>query len=634
MTRFVPIGVRERAAYVREILQYVLPHLRRQRTRMVLGTALAFGAAGSGLAAALLMASTLEILHSGVDASRTVAFDWEKLLDLNTTGQQVNALIWSTIGIARDTQAALLIMGAFLLLATILAVLCNIGSRWMWVSVRTAVQTEMQADLLAHLLELPMSFHVRNRTGAALSRLRDVSDVAQIIPLLFHTFMRAPFLVAGSLLLMVRTSVVLTAITAVAAAGYLVVNFGLGHVVRSSLMRQSVSRADLLSIAQEALLSIRVVKSFGAERAEVAEMRAILDDLIHEEIRSDLLGAHVPNALSQVLSVGAGVAVAIAGLSLVAVGQLSEQGMVMFVITAVAMLASSGVIAQSIIWTYILSASTSRVLELWHARSDLQDGPRRAERFDRTLALRGVSFSYGEGDVLHDVWLEIRRGEVIGIVGPTGSGKSTLADLLLRLYDPQHGRVGLDGVDVREFTQDSYRRLFGVVSQETLLFHDTVRRNIAYGRTGVSDEEIIAAAEAANAHEFILELPAGYDTVVGERGTRLSGGQRQRIAIARAILTRPPILVLDEATSALDNESERQVQEAIDRVIRDCTAVVIAHRISTVQDADRIVVLAQGRIVDVGTHAELMRRGGLYRQLYEAGLREPQPALAVVESAG
>jgi subfamily B ATP-binding cassette protein MsbA len=214
--------------------------------------------------------------------------------------------------------------------------------------------------------------------------------------------------------------------------------------------------------------------------------------------------------------------------------------------------------------------------------------------------------------------LEIRRGEIVALVGPSGAGKSTLVDLLPRFYDPTLGRVLLDGVDLRLLALRDLRGLLGIVTQETLLFHDTVRSNIAYARPEATDAEIEAAARAANAYDFIRALPHGFDTVLGERGQRLSGGERQRIAIARALLRNPPILILDEATSALDNTSERLVQEALHRLMHDRTTIVIAHRLSTVRHADRIVVVADGQIAEEGTHAELLARSGLYRQLHDA----------------
>jgi subfamily B ATP-binding cassette protein MsbA len=251
----------------------------------------------------------------------------------------------------------------------------------------------------------------------------------------------------------------------------------------------------------------------------------------------------------------------------------------------------------------------------------------RPASFTRDIVYEKVRFRYGEDrDVLHEVSFTLRRGEVVALVGPSGSGKTTLVEMLPRLHDPTSGSVKLDGTPLTELTRPSLRALMGMVSQDTVLLNDTVRNNITFGHAGATDAQVEAAARAANAHEFITQLPDGYATMLGERGGRLSGGQRQRVAIARALLRDPPILLLDEATSALDTESERLVQEAIDRLMQDRTALVIAHRLATVRDADRILVLEEGKIVEQGTHDELFQRGGLYRKLYDLQFREGTPA--------
>jgi subfamily B ATP-binding cassette protein MsbA len=227
--------------------------------------------------------------------------------------------------------------------------------------------------------------------------------------------------------------------------------------------------------------------------------------------------------------------------------------------------------------------------------------------------------------VLERASFEVRKGEIVALVGPSGVGKSTLADLILRLYDPVSGAITIDGRDLRALRQEPYRRLFGVVPQEPLLFNATIRENVAYGRDDLTEADILRAAQIANAHGFIVEFPDGYDTVVGDRGIRLSGGQRQRVAIARAVVGHPPILILDEATSSLDSESERLVQQAIDRVIRGTTAIVIAHRLSTVLHADKIVVMSRGRVEAVGRHAELLTTSETYSQFYRHQFAEAEP---------
>ena len=269
-------------------------------------------------------------------------------------------------------------------------------------------------------------------------------------------------------------------------------------------------------------------------------------------------------------------------------------------------------------------ASAERLFEVLDLPTEQQTdrGTRELAALRESLAFEHVSFSYGEEPVLRDVSFTARRGEVVALVGASGAGKSTLVDLIPRFYEPTAGTIRLDGVDTRDVTLTSLRGLTGIVSQDTVLFNDTVRNNIAYGASGrFTDAQVEKAAKAANAHAFITELPDGYDTILGERGTRLSGGQRQRLAIARALLTDPPILILDEATSALDTESERLEQEAIDRLLAGRTVFVIAHRLSTVVHANQILVLDRGEIIERGTHSELLARRGTYHRLHAAQMR-------------
>jgi subfamily B ATP-binding cassette protein MsbA len=269
-------------------------------------------------------------------------------------------------------------------------------------------------------------------------------------------------------------------------------------------------------------------------------------------------------------------------------------------------------------------AAAERVFEVLDTPSKVADRPGAATlTATGELAFEHVSFQYDTGGrVLWDVNFTVAPGEVLAIVGPSGAGKSTLLDLIPRFYDPVEGRVTLAGQDIRTFTLESLRQRMGIVTQEVILFNDTVRNNIAYGTDQVPQEQVERAARTANAHEFIVGLPAGYDTRIGQHGVLLSGGQRQRLAIARALLKDPEMLIFDEATSALDSESENQVQEAIDRLLAHRTVFVVAHRLSTIRHADRIIVLDSGRLVDEGTHAELYRRGGLYRHLYDLQFRE------------
>jgi len=291
--------------------------------------------------------------------------------------------------------------------------------------------------------------------------------------------------------------------------------------------------------------------------------------------------------------------------------------LILFTYVARSLIAPINQLATSALWMQSVSASSGRIHALLAERPRIVDGAAIKTTFDSSLCLERCSFSYDGRLAIDDLSLEIHKGEFIALVGPSGAGKSTLADLLLRLSDPDSGRILIDGVDLRTLSQRHYRGMFGVVSQDNLLFHDSVRNNIRYGRDDITEARVIEAARLANAHDFIMTLPDGYDTIVGDRGVKLSGGERQRVAIARAIVHEPQILILDEATSALDSASERLVQQAINEVVGRTTAVVIAHRLSTVTHADRIVVLNQGRIEAVGRHQQLLETSATYRSYCE-----------------
>ena len=262
-------------------------------------------------------------------------------------------------------------------------------------------------------------------------------------------------------------------------------------------------------------------------------------------------------------------------------------------------------------------ASAERIFQVIDTKPEIQDAPHALDHcdFNDAIEMKGVSFAYENESVLEDINLRIPQGQTIALVGPSGSGKSTLVDLIPRFYDPIKGEVLIDGRALTEFKMDAIRSLMGIVTQESILFNDTVFNNIAFGNPSAPEEQVIKAAEIANAHEFILKLEQGYQTVIGEAGGKLSGGQRQRLSIARAILKNPPILILDEATSALDSESENLVQEALFNLMKDRTSIVIAHRLSTIQNADEIIVLQEGKILERGTHHELLDRNGLYKKL-------------------
>ena len=396
---------------------------------------------------------------------------------------------------------------------------------------------------------------------------------------------------------------------------------GFGREIQGISQRAQERVATLAVLLREAFSGARVIRAFVQEDREIARFRRENERTFGEHLRiSQLIAAQVP-VVSFLTALGL-VAVLWQGGRLVTAGSLTAGGLVSFFVYAG--LAVEPAIALSRFYASVRQglAALERVLELTATSGDVRDAPhaRDLPPVRGAVRFRGVSFSYdGGAAVLGDINLTVAPGERVAIVGPSGAGKSTLINLIPRFYDPTEGTVEIDGVDIRIVTRLSLRRQIGLVPQDTVLFRGTVRDNIAYARPDASDADVLTAARAANAHDFIRALPQGYATMLGEDGSQLSGGQQQRLAIARAVLNRPRIIILDEATSALDAESERLIQEALDRLTAGRTTFVIAHRLSTVRKADRIIVVDQGRVVDDGRHEELMARDGVYARL--AGLQ-------------
>jgi len=492
----------------------------------------------------------------------------------------------------------------------------------LWIRVR--VSSAMQMELFRHLLGLSMRFFTRERAGELVSRLNaDTGAAAHGLETIVGTALSAPVLVALYAYLLVRTSPRLV----VAAAGAIVLHYGVTRFLRGPIRRLATDQfsafADLAARFQEAIGSIRVVKSFGAERFEGLRVGRALREVVRVNVKFGVY-KHIEEPGRAVVNHVVEASILLLAAWELLAGRMSAAAFFLFLYVGRALLTHVGSLGAVYTQIQATLAAATRLSELFALAPEIEDGPEPIADFSDRLLVEDVVFDYGGERVLDHVSFEIRKGELVAFVGPSGVGKSTLADLLLRLYDPIAGRISIDGRDIRTLRQDAYRRLFGVVSQEALLFNATIRENIAYGRDGLVEAAILRAARIANAHDFISELPDGYDTMVGDRGARLSGGQRQRVAIARAIVGRPSILILDEATSSLDSESERLVQQAIERATRGTTTVAIAHRLSTVLHADKIIVLGRGGVEAIGRHAELLASSETYGRLYRLQFNEAE----------
>ncbi len=492
---------------------------------------------------------------------------------------------------------------------------------FLMVSVEQAAIRDLRSKVYAHLQSLPLAYFHGSRAGTLLSRItNDVEYLRASLAAGIGNLVKDSLTLAGCLTWVFLASWRLALLACIVLPPVALALVAIGRKMRRRSNTAQERMADLTNILQETISGARVVKAFGRERAESERFAAMNDRYFRAFVHLRRVSAAARPVSEYAVVVVAVAMMWFGGREIFVSHTLEPQQFVLFVTALLSTI--SPIKSLSEVHTNVQQgiAAAERIFAVLDTPPAIVDRPnaRALPRLEREIRYESVSFAYQpEIPVLHGVSFTIARGEVVALVGSSGAGKSTAMDLLGRFHDPTAGRVTVDGIDLRDVTLDSLRSQLGIVTQETILFHDTIGHNIAYGRPDASMADIEAAADAAHALDFIRKLPQGFDTVVGDRGVRLSGGERQRLAIARALLKNPPILLLDEATSSLDMESERLVQAALERLMRDRTVLVIAHRLSTVQHADRIIVFEGGRIAASGTHAELLEDGGLYRRLHD-----------------
>jgi subfamily B ATP-binding cassette protein MsbA len=486
---------------------------------------------------------------------------------------------------------------------------------------RLKVMSNLRNELYGVFLKQSLSYHHNNSKGHLLAIMtNEVQEVESSVLMSLQVWLRDPFIVLGYFGMLFYWDYKLTLFTLVflPLSGYVISSF------TKKLKKLNYYSAEVLgdfyTTTEETISGIRQVQSFTAESFLARKFRLLNDAFTRHSKR--LAGKkEQASPISEVLGIIAALMLILFGGYLILHGKtkLDGEGFLAYILLYTQIIAPLKNMSNTSINLQRGIIGAEKIFKLIDQPVSIVDRPGAVQKtgFEEELRLDQVSFAYGEKTVLKDVNLRIGKGKLVALVGQSGGGKSTLVDLLSRFYDVKEGSIAVDGTDIRDIRLQDLRKLIGTVSQDTFLFNDTVASNIAFGQPDATEEEIIAAAKIANAHDFIMAMAQGYQTKVGERGVKLSGGQRQRITIARAMLKNPPILILDEATSALDTESERLVQDAINRIMVNRTSIVIAHRLSTVRHADEIIVMEQGEIRERGTHTELLAKGGIYRKLID-----------------
>ncbi|MBD1398523.1 ABC transporter ATP-binding protein [Pontibacter sp. JH31] len=521
-------------------------------------------------------------------------------------------------------QGALLFVCIIVVISVFLANLFKYLAFRVIGALRAHVVKNIRHATYERVTELHLGYFSNERKGDLMTRMTvDIQEVESSVVNTMTVIIREPISIIAFFVVLFTMSVKLTLFTLILLplSGLLIA--GIAKRLKRAAQQGQESLSFILTIIDETLSGIRVIKAFNAEPYILSKFHDQNDRYARIQ-RSIANKRDLASPFSEFMGVTVVALLLYFGGTMV-LNQESELGAAEFItyiilfsqvlVPAKAMSAAFSNIQRGLV-------SGDRILQVIDTEPKVKDKPNAKvlPEFQHEIEFRDVSFSYGDQTVLQDINLSIQKGKTVALVGPSGGGKSTLADLIPRFYDPTSGSILIDGHDIRDYTMESVRDKMGVVTQESILFNDTIFNNIAFNKTDATEEEVMAAARIANAHEFIVQTPEGYQTMIGDRGGRLSGGQRQRLSIARAILQNPPILILDEATSALDTESEKLVQEALTNLMKNRTSVVIAHRLSTIQHADEIVVLQQGRIVERGTHEDLLLNSGLYAKLTQMQL--------------
>ena len=541
------------------------------------------------------------------------------LLDLGSYGKAyLNYKVGALAG--ENTIWALAIVIALVLSLFLLKNLFSYLASFFITYLRNGVLKDLRNNLYKKIVNQPIAFFSDQRKGDIMSRMiGDVNEVQNSMLSALESFIREPLTIIFSILVMLGISVKLTLFTFIFIPIAAAVISKIGKSLKKNSIAVQQEQGRFLSLIEETIGGLRVIKAFNAESIfskRFADSSQTFNRLSNKVMNRQNLGSPMSEFLGILM-----IAVLLwFGGSLVLVDKTLEgTQFIAFMGLAYNILTPAKAISKASYDMRRGNAAAERILEILDYDNPIKEreNPVVIKEFTTAITLNNVTFAYAEQPVLTNFSLEVPKGKTVALVGQSGSGKSTIANLITRFYDVNQGAILIDGVNVKDMQTASLRKLIGVVSQDSILFNDTIKNNLLIGKPDATDEELITAAKIANAYEFINDLPEGFETNIGDAGSKLSGGQKQRLSIARAVLKNPPIMVLDEATSALDTESERLVQNALENMMKHRTSIVIAHRLSTIQNADLIVVMQKGRIVEQGTHTELIQKNGMYKRLVE-----------------
>lgn len=604
---------------MKKILIQLLPFIKKFKKHVILNV---FFNILYALFSSLAFVSLIPMLNVLFDKTKTVseAPVWKGIGDIKTYGETLLNYKVSSLLNNGNEQSALLIVVSIVILTFLLKNLFGYFAMQHVMYLKNGVLTDLRKEMYERIINLPISFYAKRQKGDVMARiLGDINEMQNSLFIILELIVREPLTILFSIILMFTISwqLSLFVLLFIPVAGFLISIIGKSLKSKSLKVQREAGR--LISIVEETLSGLKIIKSYNSEPTFNSKFENSANTIL--KLSNNIgLKNNLAGPLSEVLGIITIAVLLWYGGQLVLIEKTIEgTTFIAFMGLSYAILTPAKAISKASYKVKNGLAAADRVFEILHHENNMVDAPnaKDLEAFTELIDIKNVSFKYDEDWVLKDFSIKVPKGKTVALVGQSGSGKSTIANLLTRFYDVNEGKICIDGIDIKQLTKKSLRGHLGLVTQDSILFNDTVRNNLLLGNKDATDEDIIQALKVANAWEFVKDLEGVLDFNIGDSGTNLSGGQKQRLSIARAVLKNPPIMILDEATSALDTESERLVQKALENMMKNRTSIVIAHRLSTIQNADEIIVIQKGQITEQGTHIELLAKNGVYKKLVD-----------------